>query len=122
MVDGVRDFKFVIADDDIEQIRLRRDMIRQFYPESKIYEFINGFEAYAFLEAKSLGAFDANEWVVISDFYMPIKKGDAVMEICERIGISKKCIVSSASNLELNVEIFRKNKDEDLLKGWISQL
>lgn len=122
MVDGLKDFKFVVADDDIEQVRLRRDMIREFYPESKIYEFINGFEAYAFLEAKSLVTFQPDQWVVISDFYMPIKKGDEVMQICERIGIDKKCIVSSASDLEIDVKTFKKHKDDELLREWISQL
>ncbi len=82
MVDINLDIKFVVVDDDIDWIRMHRELIRDKYPENKIYEFINGFEACSFLEAKALGSFEPSEWVVISDFNMPIRNGDEVMKVC----------------------------------------
>lgn len=122
MVDGSKDFKFVIADDDIDRVRLNRDMIRKIYPEMKIYEFINGFEACSFLEAKSLGAFDPEEWVVISDYHMPLKKGDKVIDLCSKIGIDKKCLMTSDKNLMVDCVKFIKHLDESKLEEWITQL
>jgi response regulator of citrate/malate metabolism len=95
MVDNVLDIKFVIADDDIEMIRMHRETIRKNFPENKIYEFMNGFEACSFLEAKSLGRFEAREWVVITDYHMPIKKGVDVLKTSLKSGIDKVALISS---------------------------
>jgi response regulator of citrate/malate metabolism len=125
------DIKFIIADDDIEIVRRHRDCIRELFPENKIYEFTNGFEACAFIDAKSLANFKAHEWVVISDFYMPIKKGVDVMKKCNEKGIIKACIVSSAdeaslrekmqteNDFEFTGEIISKSGGKEVVLNWI---
>lgn len=125
------DIKFIIADDDVEIVRRHRDCVRELFPENKIYEFTNGFEACAFIDAKSLANFVAAEWIVISDFYMPIKNGGDVMKKCLGKGIKKACIVSSAdeeglrekmkteNDFEFTGEIISKSGGKEVVLDWI---
>lgn len=108
MVDNVLDIKFVIADDDIDIIRMHRETVRKHFPENKIYEFMNGFEACSFLEAKSLGKFEADEWVVITDYHMPIKKGVEVLKATVKCGIENVALVSSDKK-ELLISMMQKD-------------
>lgn len=134
MSQNVLDIKFVLADDDIERIRLHRDILRSLFPENKIYEFLNGFEAISFMEAKSMGTdWDAGNWCVLSDFYMPIKNGGDMTKFCFSKGIEKFCIISSASSENLRVKlekefdvtkkvrIYSKNSDLNDLKDWLRE-
>lgn len=135
MLDKMKDIKFIIADDDIDMIRLHRDVIRKRFQENKIYEFLNGFEAISFLEAKSLGdGWQADEWVVITDFYMPIKNGGDVLKYVDKKRIEKIVLVSSANKESILAKmeqeqdfkylgnIIKKGDHADTLLDWIDSI